>query len=144
MPEGKKHLYFCGKRRWNIRPCLYDGGCPLDNRRRFIAGENWHSFHNRIADESLPTIEGTPTIEGCLIWARSVLEKMAPHFAVFQSQLPGVESGPCWTAHLAADLAYKYWYRATGETRFIADLPGEHPFWRFVEDVGKRMLQPDK
>ncbi len=146
MPTGKQHLYFCGKRCWDI-PCLYDRRCPLDNRKRFIAGENWKSFHWRIIREVLPTIDGTPTIDGCVIYTQTVLDEMNRHFDLFLSQLPGMlpeRFRPCWKAHLIADCAYKYWYWGTGEQRYIRQLPDDHPFWVFVKDVGKRMLEQEQ
>jgi hypothetical protein len=154
MPEGKQHWYFCGKRRWNIRPCLHqrdipdrDKRCPLDFRNKVIADKSWHDFHWSIIFKLQPRIDGMPTIDGCLIFIKAVLAEMDRHFDVFLSQLPGVfpdQFRPCWKAHLIADCAYKYWYWGTGEQRYIKHLPNDHPFWRFVEDVGKCMLEDEQ
>lgn len=147
MPIGVQHDYFC--QLWKVQPCLYAGKCPLDNRKKRAAGPSWKSLHRAtqvgIADYS--QVKTPPTIDDCVPWVQSVLSGMACHFDEFfdelrsqRPDLPRAQVRLCWTAHLVADFAYKYWYVATREQRYIRQLPPEHPSWSFVTEVGRRIL----
>lgn len=68
---------------------------------------------------------------------------MEPYFDEFRSQFPDVPPDQvrlCWTAHLVADYACRYWYDGTGQrVRTYGDIKDDD-FWNFVTQVGNRLL----
>ncbi|MGA2796122.1 MAG: hypothetical protein ABSE63_00955 [Thermoguttaceae bacterium] len=145
MPEGITHIHkFCKK--WGIKPCLYNHGCPLDKGKRIADAKKWHNLHYEIILAGLPDVSQIgkdPKIDDCVTCLKNVTKKMEDLFDEFCSQSPELscnEARLCLKAHFVADFAYKYWYKGTCEQRYIVDLPKEHPFWAFVRGVGERIL----
>jgi len=139
MPEGLDHKRLC--KRWNIPRCLRGRKCPLDDTDN---GENWHSLHdvNRIGLADYSQVEKPPTIDGCVGWVKSVLDKLEPRFDAFRKQLPNVpceEVRLCWVAHLVADFAASYYYVGTGQQGKYDEMEDKQ-IWNFVMEVGNRIL----
>jgi hypothetical protein len=143
MPIGKVHAWFC--KQWGIQcPFPSNRKCPLDEGQA-ADGQEWHTKHdvNRIAVAEFAKIERTPTLLGCETWTKAIMEKMEPYFDEFRSQFPKVavdQVRRCWTAHLVADYACRYWYDGTNQqVRTYGEIKDDR-FWEFVTDVGRRLL----
>jgi hypothetical protein len=143
MPEGLDHERLCG-RNWNTQRCLRGRKCPLDETDKGTDGENWHSLHdvNRPGLADYSQVEKPPTIDGCVSWVKSVLDKLEPYFDAFREQLPNVPCAEvrwCWTAHLVADFAASYYYVGTGQQGKYKEMEDKQ-IWDFVTEVGRRIL----
>jgi hypothetical protein len=136
---------------WGIECCLYRSWPPR-RRRNCLLDKNsdWHTFHDEdraeqtgLADYSQARNERPePTLRGCVALLNSVLKELRPRFDELFSEVPDVpyeEVRLCWTAHLVADFACRYWYEGKGQTvpKYThMDKEDQHAMRDFVKDVG--------